>query len=27
MDKKKVEDCFGCLEETVVVHKKTSIEE
>ncbi|MBP3578228.1 MAG: sodium/proline symporter [Lachnospiraceae bacterium] len=27
MDKKKVEDCFACLEETVVVHKKTSIEE
>ncbi len=27
MDKNKVEDCFACLEETVVVHKKTSIEE
>ena len=27
MDKKKVEECFTCLEETVVVHKKTSIEE
>ena len=27
MDKKKVEECFACLEETVVVRKKTSIEE
>ena len=27
MDKKKVDECFTCLEETVVVHKKTSIEE
>ena len=27
MDKNKVEACFTCLEETVVVHKKTSIEE
>ncbi len=27
MDKKKVEECFTCLEETVVVHRKTSIEE
>jgi len=27
MDKKKVEEYFTCLEETVVVHKKTSIEE
>ena len=27
MDKKKVEECFACLEETVVVHRKTSIEE
>lgn len=27
MEKKKVEECFECLEETVVVHKKTSIEE
>jgi len=27
MDKKKVEDCFECLEETVLVHRKTSIEE
>lgn len=27
MDKNKVEQCFTCLEETVVVHRKTSIEE
>ena len=27
MDKKTVNECFECLEETVVVHKKTSIEE
>ena len=27
MDKKKVNECFTCLEETVVVHRKTSIEE
>ncbi len=27
MDKKKVDNCFTCMEETVVVHKKTSIEE
>ena len=27
MDKKKVDGCFECLEETVVVHRKTSIEE
>ncbi|MBP3609540.1 MAG: sodium/solute symporter [Lachnospiraceae bacterium] len=27
MDKKTVNECFDCLEETVVVHKKTSIEE
>lgn len=27
MDKKTVEECFSCLDETVVVHKKTSIEE
>jgi hypothetical protein len=27
MDKNKVEECFTCLEETVVVHRKTSIEE
>ncbi len=27
MEKKKIDDCFTCLEETVVVHKKTSIEE
>ena len=27
MDKKKVEECFTCLDETVVVHRKTSIEE
>lgn len=27
MDKKKVDECFTCLDETVIVHKKTSIEE
>lgn len=27
MDRKKVEACFTCLDETVVVHRKTSIEE
>lgn len=27
MDKNKVDECFACLDETVVVHKKTSIEE
>jgi len=27
MDEKKVNECFTCLEETVVVHRKTSIEE
>ena len=27
MDKKKVEDCFACLDETVVVHRRSSIEE
>ena len=27
MEKKKVEDCFACLDETVVVHRRSSIEE
>ena len=27
MDKKKVDDCFTCLDETVVVHRRSSIEE
>ncbi len=27
MDKKKVDECFTCLDETVVVHKRSSIEE
>ncbi len=27
MEKKKVEDCFSCLDETVVVHRRSSIEE
>lgn len=27
MEKKKVDDCFACLDETVVVHRRSSIEE